>query len=86
MLTVLLRQQCRSDDTYNKARGKARLGFLQSFSNSSDLQEEVRSVNTRNYYRSKSTDQVPENERETKDAKVNSPWGSTVNMGVGADK
>ena len=86
MLTALLRERCRSDNTRDEAHRSRRLGFLPSFSNSSDLREQVRFVNTGNDYPYKCIDQVPENERTTKDAKVNSPQGSTVDTWVGADK
>ena len=86
MLTVLLRKRCGSDNTRDKAHRSRRLGFLPSFSNSSDLREEVRFVNTGNNYPYKCIDQVPENERTTKDTKVNNPQGSTVDTWVGADK
>ena len=86
MLTVLLCERCRSDNTRDEAHRSRQLGFLPSFSNSSDLREQVRFVNTGNNYPYKCIDQVPENERTTKDAKVNSPQGSTVNLGVGTDK
>jgi hypothetical protein len=86
MLTALLRKRCRSEATHDKAHRRHQLGFPDSCSNSPDLREEVRSVNTGSNYPYMCTDQVPENERTTKDDKVNSPPGSTVDMGVGADK
>ena len=86
MLTALLRERCRSDNTRDEAHRSRRLRFLPSFSDSSDLREQVRFVNTGNDYPYKCIEQVPENERTTKDAKVNSPQGSTVDTWVGADK
>ena len=86
MLTALLRKRCRSNNTRDKAHCSRRLGLLPSFSNSLDLREEVRSVNTGKNYPYKCIEQVPENERTTKDAKVNSPQGSTVDTWVGTDK
>ena len=50
MLTVLLCERCRSDNTRDEAHRSRQLGFLPSFSNSSDLREQVRLVNTGNNY------------------------------------
>jgi hypothetical protein len=86
MLTAILRKRRRSEDSHGRARHRRQLGFPELRSNSSDLREGVASVNTGNNYPYMCTDQVPENERTTKDAKANSPPGSAVDIGVGPDK
>ena len=48
MLTTLLYKRCRSEDMPDKMYRRRRLGFLYSFSDSSDLREVVKFVNTGN--------------------------------------